>query len=89
MTEFETLQASALFFGPAAKGYRGVATVFDINGHRAALVAPDNATLRALCKQWGIEAPIANVAEPVVVVQRSIVKEEETDGLDDGLGDGL
>lgn len=92
--DFESVRPATLFLG-AAKGYRGVATIFDVNGHQATLIAPTPATLRALCDQWGIYAPIANVAEPVVVLLRSIrMTEGENDGLgdgldDDGLGDGL
>lgn len=87
-TDFETLQASALVIGPAAKGRRGVATTFEVNGHRATLVAPNSTALMALCRQWGIEASVADIAEPVVVVARFITTTDKSDGLDDGLDDG-
>lgn len=94
MTDFKTLSPAALFLGPAAKAFRGVATIFEVNGHQAAVLTPNNATLMTLCKEWGIKAHIANVAEPVVVVTCSITMEAgEGEGLgqeiDDGLGDGL
>lgn len=93
--DFETLQASALVLCPATQGRRGVATSFGINGRQAMLIAPDIGSLKVLCRQWGIEAPVADTAEPVVVVARFIVttdksdKSDGLDGLDDGLGDGL
>ncbi len=92
MSTFHTIPSSSLFLGPAATGRRGFATTFEVNGHQVLIVTPNNATLVALCKEWEIEAPIADIAEPVVVVSRSIVKEcTEDDGLDvdDGLDDGL
>lgn len=92
MKSFETISSSSLFLGPAAKGLPGVATLFEVHGHQAMVVTPSNATLTALCKELGIKAPIANIAEPVVVVLRSIRMEHEQDdglGIDDGLGDGL
>lgn len=90
--EFKTLQASTLVLCPATQGRCGVATTFEINGGQAMFITPDFATLKALCKQWGIEAPVADVAEPVVVVSRFIVAASKSDGLDDGLDvldDGL
>lgn len=97
--DFKPVRPAALFLG-AAKGYRGLATVFTINGHRTTLIAPTASALRALCEQWAIAAPMADVAEPVVVLLRSITTtEEDNDGLDggvcddgfddDGLNDGL
>jgi hypothetical protein len=98
MIEFEVVRPAALFLG-AAKGYRGLATTFTMNGHRTTLIAPTASALRALCEQWAIAAPMADVAEPVVVLLRSITTEEDNDGLDggvcddgfddDGLDDGL
>lgn len=89
-TDFETLRATSLVLGPAARAFRGVATTFEIRGHRAALVVPDITTLKALCKEWAIEAPLSDVAEPVIVVSRFMVKpDEEDDGLGDGISDGL
>lgn len=87
-TEFQTVRSSALFLGPAAKGYRGVVTIFEINGHRAALVTPDSTSLAALCRQWDIRAPMEHSAEPMILISRFIVAQED-DGLDDGWDDGL
>jgi hypothetical protein len=86
-TDFETVRPLTLFLG-AAKGYRGVATLFEFNGHRATLIAPNTTSLLALCRGWGIEAPVADVAEPVVVLSRTI-RTADNDGLEDGLDDGL
>jgi hypothetical protein len=90
-SDFETVRSSALTLGPAAKGYRGVVTIFEINGHRAALVTPDSTSLAALCRQWDIQAPMEHSAEPMVLISRFIVAQEDdlSDGLDDGLDDGL
>lgn len=89
--DFETLPASALVLCPATQGRRGVATTFGINGRQAMLIAPDIAGLKVLCRQWGIEALVADIAEPVVVVARFITTtdNDKSDGLDDGLDDGL
>ena len=87
MSTFETLPASAIVIGPAAKGRRGLATSVSLYGHQAIIVAPSHTILAALCKQWGLSAPIEDTAEPVVVVSRFIVKEDNES--DDGLGDGL
>lgn len=84
---FETLPASALVIGPAAKGRRGLATTVQVNGYPVIVVTPSIATLAALSKQWQLVAPIDDIAEPVVVVSRFIVKEDNES--DDGLGDGL
>ena len=89
--DFETVRSSALQLGPAAKGYFGVVTIFHINGHRAALVTPDGASLAALCKQLDIQARVEDIAEPMILISRFIVKSdgEINDELDDGLNDGL